>query len=231
MKKKIYCISDTHGNYENLNPDGYDIVIIAGDFSKMYGFGKIDVYWQRKWIENEFMKWTDSYPKTQFVIIPGNHDLCLDKDITKMFKDMDWNIRWHDNVHFLCNSGCEIDGLKFYGSPNVPIINFRWAFESNHNQLNKEFNKIPYDVDFLITHSPPRIPGAAVDYSLQTDRGPFGSSELTEQIIKKHPRYVICGHIHSGNHERVEFEGSVIYNVSRLDEAYEIGYEHTVIEA
>ena len=82
----------------------------------------------------------------------------------------------------------------------------------------------------LVTHSPPRIPGSDVDRSLQTDSEHFGSLELTEVIIEKRPRFVFCGHIHTGQHGGVDFEGSRIYNVSRLDERYEIAYEPTWVE-
>ena len=73
----------------------------------------------------------------------------------------------------------------------------------------------------------PRIPGSDVDRSLQTDSEHFGSPELTEAIIEKRPRFVFCGHIHTGQHGGVDFEGSRVYNVSRLDERYEITYEPT----
>ena len=66
-----------------------------------------------------------------------------------------------------------------------------------------------------------------VDRSLQTDSENFGSPELTEAISEKRPRFVFCGHIHTGLHGGVDFEDSRIYNVSRLDERYEIAYEPT----
>ena len=53
--------------------------------------------------------------------------------------------------------------------------------------------------------------------------------ELTA-IIEKRPRLVFCGHIHTGQHGGVDFEGSRTYNVSRLDERYEIAYEVTRVE-
>ena len=54
--------------------------------------------------------------------------------------------------------------------------------------------------------------------------------ELTEAIMEKRPRFVFCGHIHTGQHGGVDLEGSRIYNVSRLDERYEIAYEPTWVD-
>ena len=143
---------------------------------------------------------------------------------------MDWRYEFSPNVHFLCDSGTEIDGVKFYGTPWVPIISYSWAFEAEHDVLSKRFSAIPSGLDVLITHSPPRIPGSDVDRSLQTNSEHFGSHELTEAIINKRPRFVFCGHIHSGQHGGLDFESSRIHNVSLLDERYEIAYEPTWVE-
>ena len=79
-----------------------------------------------------------------------------------------------------------------HGTPWMPLISYSWAFEGEHDTLKKWFSKIPSDIDVLITHSPPRIPGSDVDRSLQTDSEHFGSSELTEAIIDKRPRFVFA---------------------------------------
>ena len=47
---------------------------------------------------------------------------------------------------------------------------------------------------------------------------------------EKCPRFVFCGHIHTGFHDGVDFEATRIYNVSRLDERYEVAYEPTWVE-
>ena len=85
-------------------------------------------------------------------------------------------------------------------------------------------------LDVLVTHSPPRIPGSDVDRSIQMDSEHFGSHELAEAIFEKQPRFVFCGHIHTGLHGGVAFGSSRIYNVSRLDENYEVAYEPTWVE-
>ena len=112
----------------------------------------------------------------------------------------------------------------------MPIISYSWAFEGEPDRLVEWFSKIPSGLDVLVTHSPPRIPGSDVDRSLQTNSEHFGSPELTEAIAEKHPRFVFCGHIHTGLHGGVDFEATRIYNVSRLDERYEVAYEPTWVE-
>ena len=116
-----------------------------------------------------------------------------------------------------------LDGLDPRGADVVVLA-------GEHDTLRRWFSKIPTGLDVLVTHSPPRIPGSDVDRSLQTDSEHFGSSELTEAITEKRPGLVFCGHIHTGLHGGVDFEGSRIYNVSRLDERYEIAYDPTWVD-
>lgn len=227
---RIMAISDLHGKLEGLNPKGADVVVLAGDIAPLRGFGPEHVNAQKKWINQRFREWTASYPEIQFVVIPGNHDFYPIAHILFKTHGIDWEYDFSPNVHFLGDRGTEIGGVKFYGTPWVPIISYSWAFEGEPDTLKKWFAKIPAGLDVLVTHSPPRIPGSDVDRSLQTGSGHFGSPELTQAIIQKRPRLVFCGHIHTGQHGGVDFEGSRIYNVSRLDERYEIAYEPTWVE-
>ena len=56
----------------------------------------------------DFMNWFCDLPYPQKIFICGNHDECL----------YDATIDGLDgNVQYLCNSGIEIEGLKFYGVP------------------------------------------------------------------------------------------------------------------
>ena len=228
---KILATSDLHGNLEGLSFEGIDIVVIAGDFACMAENSKWDAFGQKKWIEKKLIPLICSYSKTQFVLVPGNHDFCLDPKVQARYR-MDWRISWPSNSHVLLDSSCEINGLKIYGTPYVPIISYYWAFEAEHDELQRIYEKIPSGLDILVTHSPPRISGEALDISLQNgaDSEAFGSSELTQALFDKQPRFCFCGHIHSGFHGPVKFEGTMIYNVSRVDERYEIAYEPTFVE-
>ena len=228
---KVLATSDLHGNLADLNVEGIDLVIIAGDFMKQNGFGKWHMYDQKKWLCKKLFPLVENHPTTQFVAVPGNHDLCTYEKFTSKFPDLDWNIQWPTNFQMLVDEFREVGGLKIYGTPWVPIISYMWAYEAEHDELVKCFSKIPEDLDILITHSPPHIPGFPIDRSLQFGGyEAFGSNELAQAIYEKRPRYVFCGHIHSGLHDGVQFENSQIYNVSRVDENYEIAYAPKVIE-
>ena len=230
---KIAAISDMHGMLEGLDPHGCEICIIAGDFSEQTGFGRVAMKAQRDWIHDEFFEWTGRFPDTTFIVVAGNHDLCLDPAMTSRYSGENWKIEWPSNVKYLCDSGVEVYGLKFYGMPWIPIINYMWAFEAEHEKLKTVFSAIPENIDVLVTHSPPRPPGYLGDVSLEfgADSDKFGSSELADAIFKKKPRRVFCGHIHSGSHNPFMFGDTVVQNVSRVNESYEVTYEPAVIVA
>lgn len=227
---KIMAISDLHGNLEKLDPNGADVVVVAGDIAPLRGRDPWNVCDQQDWINKEFREWTSSYSNIQFVVIPGNHDFFPIAHVLFKGMEFDWKYAFSSNVHFLVDGSTEISGTKFYGTPWVPIISYSWAFEAEPGKLRSRFSKIPTGLDVLVTHSPPLIPDRDVDRSLQTDSEHFGSSELTAAICRKHPHVVFCGHIHTGLHGGVDFESSRVYNVSRLDERYEIAYEPTWVE-
>lgn len=227
---KIMATSDLHGNLEGLDFTGIDIGIIAGDFAIPKGSSRWDIYHQQKWINQKFAPFLASFKDCEFIVVPGNHDFCMDPKRTARYADC--KVQWPSNVHMLLDSGSEIKGLKAYGTPYVPIISYSWAFEAEHDELKSHFAKIPSCLDILVCHTPPRISGEAIDISLQygiTSQA-FGSAELTQALFNKHPRLCFCGHIHSGFHKPVTFNSTTIYNVSRVDESYEIAYEPTVIE-
>ena len=229
---KILATSDLHGNFSDLNFDNIDIVVIAGDFAELKGGGKWHWYDQKKWINKKFIPMVEKHPSTQFCIVPGNHDMIFDTHYTKLYPEIDYRIEYPSNVHILIDKMVEINGIKIYGTPWIPIISYRWAFESSNEKLKYNFGMIPDNVDILITHTPPHISNdCLIDRSIQWGANEaFGSTELAQAIFEKSPKYVFCGHIHSGTHECVNFNNSKIFNVSRVDERYEIAYEPTIIE-
>ena len=140
---RIMATSDLHGNLDGLDPTGADVVVLAGDVAPLRGRGPWHINDQKKWINKRFREWTASYPDVQFVVIPGNHDFYPIAHILFKGHDIDWTFGFSPNVHFLGDCAAEINGIRFYGTPWVPIISYSWAFEGEPDTLRQWFSKIP----------------------------------------------------------------------------------------
>ena len=227
---KLFATSDLHGNLDRLDPKDCDLILIAGDVAPLDGFSDDDVRRQVAWMNDVFAPWCEKYAGSAIRLIPGNHDLFAEKP------DLLAKVRWAKNTRMLIDEEDEVMGLSIYGTPWVPYINGSWAFEEMcPGQLREKFEKIPSGLDILLTHTPPKIRHKKVDVSIDRNSPHFGSAELLDAIMASHPRHALCGHIHTGDHEPIVMkheDGSetIIRNVSRLDEEYEVRYEPYVFE-
>jgi Icc-related predicted phosphoesterase len=92
------------------------------------------------------------------------------------------------------------------------------------------FDKIPENVDVLISHSPGKFVNDTGVSIARYDKPEYGSYELTEAVKNKKPMYWFVGHVHSGNHTMTDFEGTKVVNVSIKDEDYKPIYQYKVYE-
>ena len=221
---KLFVTSDLHGKIEGLDPQGADLVLMAGDIAPIHSLDAFGICRQAEWVSDCFCAWCRKYPDVQFRFIPGNHDwFATDRNLLS-------EIRWPDNARMLVDEADEVCGLKLYGTPWVPYINGCWAFETtDDSQLDEHFSLIPDGLDILLTHAPPRLPRQKIDVSLQWNSPHFGSPALTKSIKRAKPCYVFCGHIHTGDHRPIPLRHSngrltMVRNVSRIDENYEIAF-------
>lgn len=137
---RLVCMSDTHNQFKYFNhsvPDG-DCFIFTGDISGN-SLEEINVKQLNVFINN--------LPHKHKIIIAGNHDFIFQN---KNGKDL---IYGH-GVHYLEDSGVEIDGVKIWGTPAQPIF-FNWSFNFNSYDLKNKFDLIPVDTNVLLTHCPP----------------------------------------------------------------------------
>lgn len=230
----VAATSDIHGFLDGLEEEVLSInphiLVIAGDIHPCYIHIDAD-----RWFRDEFFPFVRELAKKSIyvVAIPGNHDFWLTDYLA-------WKIDCElpPNFHLLLDKEEIFYGLHFYGTPWVPWINGNWCFEASNKTLEYAFAGIPESrIDVLIAHSPPLINHQQIDISTQKDRScwrHFGSRELLKEIKLKSPRYLFCGHIHSGDHgvHNIECEGGRIcsaYNVSRVNERYEVSYPLTVV--
>lgn len=165
---KILHLSDTHGCHRRLTdlPEA-DIVIHSGDFT-MNGSEQEAI---------DFLNWFCDLDYRHKIFICGNHDNCL----------YEANIDGLDtNVHYLCNSGIELNGIYFYGVP-------MFMEDCITERQSYSYAQIPIDTDVLITHSPAY---SILDYD---DNIHYGSEELLARMSAVNPRLHLFGHIHSQN--------------------------------
>jgi len=167
---KILHLSDTHGGHHRLSnlPDA-NIVVYSGDFC-MIGEEREAI---------DFLNWFCNLPYQHKIFVCGNHDQCL----------YGANIKGFDNnVHYLCNSGIKIDGVKFYGVPmfTEDCITSRQA---------RNYANIHDDTDILITHSP-AYGMLDLDDSIDSELIHYGSEKLLERVMQIHPRAHLFGHVH-----------------------------------
>lgn len=163
---RILHISDTHNCHRRLRdlPEA-DVIVHSGDFC-MVGTEQETI---------DFLNWFCDLPYRHKIFICGNHDDCLyEANIDGL----------DDNVHYLCNSGVVIDGIRFYG---VPLFMGDCITE----RQSRNYANIPADTDILITHTPAL---GILDFD---DNINYGSEELFERMAALNLKAHLFGHIHA----------------------------------
>ena len=185
---KILHLADTHNCHHRLRdlPEA-DVVVHSGDFC-MVGSEQEAI---------DFLNWFCNLPYRHKIFICGNHDDCL----------YDANIDGLDaNVHFLSNSGIEMDGVKFYGVP-------MFIEDCITDRQSRNYASIPDDTDVLITQSPAY---GILDFD---DGINYGSEEILSRISELHLKAHLFGHIHA-QHGVAEQNGIIFSNGSIMNADY-----------
>lgn len=203
----LLLTSDIHtSGIGDVDTTGASVIIIAGDIMGA-GMDSDDAGYE--YLEREFFPWCAANADKAIVITAGNHD----KFLYRLYKREE-KVNWPKNVRYLCDKMTTLRGMKIYGTP--------WCendrdgrFECSNAELFEKFRRVPDNLDILISHTPPYIPGCDIDVK---DSGVHeGSRALTETILEKKPRLVVCGHVHSASREPVKFHGTTIMNVARVN--------------
>jgi Icc-related predicted phosphoesterase len=196
---RIVCISDTHALHNKIVvPDG-DILVCAGDLTGRGELASIE----------SFDKWIGTLPHVKKLVIAGNHDFAFERNPAAARSRL-------IHAEYLEDSGIEIDGLKFYGSPHQPRF-FDWAFNLDRGPaIKKKWDLIPAGTDVLITHGPP---WGVLDRTSGGERA--GCEELLLAVQRVRPRLHVFGHIHEayGRHYDVLL-GTTFVNASCCDLQY-----------
>jgi Icc-related predicted phosphoesterase len=191
---RILHISDTHNLHQQLTDlPVADITIHSGDISYA-GTGKEVM---------DFIEWFGALECEYKIFIAGNHDYCLDgkrQDVIQSFLP--------ENCFYLCNTGVEIEGVKFWGVP------FFFSDDVSGRYLDK-IAQIPADTDVLISHGPP--------FGILDKAGEitYGCRDLLRRVLAIRPRYHLFGHIH--NAYGIEESGYTTFaNAALVDKDYRL---------
>lgn len=206
---KIVAISDTHTREKKVTvPDG-DVLIHAGD---MCGHG---YFWEFR----NFLEWFGAQPHKHKLLIAGNHDRCLMLEMDLCHAEL----KKYPNITYLEDTGINIDGVKFWGSPWTPVF-LNWYFMRPRGaEIKKRWDMIPDDTDVLITHGPPIGILDTVEPHPDNPGTTAGCEELLKAVRDRvKPVVHIFGHIH-GSYGKAKPKDILtnFYNVATCTEEYE----------
>jgi predicted phosphodiesterase len=202
---KVTLISDTHNQHKSIPSkylQGGDCIIHAGDVSGRGTYNEIE----------DFMVWFNELPYTYKIMIAGNHDFFFER-ASKIIVDEILNK--YPNIIYLNDSGIELEGIKFWGSPIQPWF-YDWAFNRRGTDICQHWDMIPLDTDILICHGP-----AKGYLDLTTDGTSTGCPYLLDKISEMtNLKLFVHGHIHEA-YGQIDFpDGGIFVNASLLDRRY-----------
>lgn len=121
--------------------------------------------------------------ETPTVLVAGNGESA---------EELEQACRGWPEAHVLHGSGCEIDGVPFWGVGGaIPVTPFgAWSYDLDDVEASVLLEGCPAGA-VLVTHSPP------LGHVDRAGGQHLGSRVILETIRRARPRLVVCGHIHA----------------------------------
>lgn len=213
---KIIAASDLHGYLPRL-PE-CDLVLLCGDIVNLYYQRSVSL--GKLWFLEDFRRWAESLNCNKILWIPGNHDICVEKD-----EQFYYDTFTKDNkITFLSHDYYEYEGLKLFGTPYCKIF-YNWAYNLDDDTLTEKFDEIPENLDILFTHDAPfGVTDICLEKTTWNTCENLGNKPLRECVLKKNPKYLLHGHLHSSFHGFETLGNTQVTNVSYVNEKYEPYY-------
>jgi Icc-related predicted phosphoesterase len=190
----LVILGDTHELHHEVEVPAGDLLIFTGDFTM---FSK-----NLSAIES-FNEWLGDLPHRWKLVVPGNHEFFLEADPDRRFLI--------SNATVLIDEAIEINGLKVYGSPMTPLYGGAFGKVSAVDRY-RHWERIPSDVNVLITHGPPL---GALDRS-PGQLEPMGDPELMARVKELPSLLLHCfGHVH-GAYGTIEEDGVLFVNAALM---------------
>jgi Icc-related predicted phosphoesterase len=191
---RIVCMSDTHGQHEQVYlPATGDVLIHAGDLTMR---GEPQTLQE---LGDYFGMASSRF--SQIIVIAGNHDVTLQPDFfhrqaysrKKPYAYEAAVTALKSSCTYLEDEACHLDEsrLVVYGSPWSPEYGV-WAFTKPPAEMDKVWREIPKETDVLVTHGPPYGRGDQIRLGYRV-----GCPSLLPHVqTRVRPRLHVFGHIH-----------------------------------
>ncbi|MDP3276076.1 MAG: metallophosphatase domain-containing protein [Deltaproteobacteria bacterium] len=175
MTLRIVAIADTHTFESELQlPDG-DVLVHAGDLCRSGSLRELE----------GVARWLRDQPHRHKIVVAGNHDWAFVKTPREARAILG------EQICYLEDSGVEIEGVRFWGSPWQPEFH-GWCFNLPRGpELAAKWAMIAEDTHVLITHGPPDDIG---DHT--KTEGRTGCQDLRARVATIAPKLHMFGHIH-----------------------------------
>ena len=186
---RIVCLSDTHNCTPPLPPG--DVLIHAGDLTSRGTYEQT----------HAAAEWLRTQPHQFKLVIAGNHDFWLEREGPTVLR----------GLTYLQDSGIEIGGHLFWGSPWVPRFQ-NWAFLKDRGEaIRQQWRLIPQETSVLITHGPP-----AGIMDRVSDELHAGCADLLRRVLEVKPLLHVFGHVHESGGVQVQ-AGITFANVAYVN--------------
>lgn len=219
---RIVALSDQHGHLPEIPP--CDLLLVAGDVCPDDHPDQ-----QKAWFDEHARPWLARAPATHKILTWGNHDWCGQTCGFAVGSPA------AAEGQVLVDAGTQVPvraaggrSLSVWASPWSREFG-DWAFMKSAGELAELYAAIPEGIDILVTHQPPYRHGDRFDHPGTAGAEHLGSTELLSAIGRIRPRLVVCGHLHGG-FGRFTYEGTLIFNVSVVNDDYRLVRSPTVID-
>ena len=224
---KICSFSDMHGQLD-FTIEPCDIVLICGDIVPLNV--QSSMINSEIWLKDVFIPWCNNLPCEKVLFIAGNHDHLFERHPDRVRL----SLQGQDKITYLDCEIFEYEGKIIYGTPLCKPFG-RWAFMPSYEEQDERYARhlnIIGNIDIIMSHD---APYGVSDVLLQkdcfwADGTHIGNKSLFKFIEAAQPSYCFHGHLHSTNHEEELLNKTKVYNVSLLDENYEMVYEPQYFE-
>ena len=201
---KIAMISDAHTYWDTITVPECDLLISAGDYSNR-GEPQSIV---------RFHEWMSRQPARHKISVQGNHEVR----VQMAYELMRRAVQGIDpDIHFVEEGLIAIEDVRIWCSAFTPRF-FDWAYlEDRGPSIAKHWERIPDDVDVLVTHGPPH---GILDTVKEGWPDHLGCVDLMYRVKQlKNLKLHVFGHIHGGSGERL-VDGVQFVNAAVCNERY-----------